>query len=103
VARVMAYVDGFNLYHGLRARFQHRYLWLDLAELVRRLRPRDTIVAVRYFTYLSALEAHSGRLLDIVHGRYQAKQQECWGCGAMAIGAPNVPPRDRRRRRREVV
>jgi uncharacterized LabA/DUF88 family protein len=100
VARVIAYLDGFNLYHGLRARFQHRYLWLDLAELVRRLRPRDTIVAVRYFTalvrndplaearqqvYLSALEAHSGPLLDIVHGRYQAKHQECRGCGATWI------------------
>jgi uncharacterized LabA/DUF88 family protein len=100
VARVIAYVDGFNLYHGLRARFQHRYLWLDLAELVRRLRPRDSIVAVRYFTalvrndplaearqqvYLSALEAHCGQPLDIVHGRYQAKQQECRSCGATWI------------------
>jgi uncharacterized LabA/DUF88 family protein len=100
VARVIAYVDGFNLYHGIRARFQHRYLWLDLAELVRRLRPRDAIVAVRYFTalvrndplaearqqvYLSVLQAHSGPVLDIVHGRYQAKHQECRGCGATWI------------------
>jgi hypothetical protein len=50
VARVIAYVDGFNLYHGLRERFRHRYLWLDLHRLVQRLRPGDTIVAVRYFT-----------------------------------------------------
>jgi hypothetical protein len=86
-----------NLYHGLRARFQHGYLWLDLAEVVRRLRPRDNIVAVRYFTtlvrndppaearqqaYLAALETHSSPLLNIVHGRYQAKYQECRGCGA---------------------
>jgi uncharacterized LabA/DUF88 family protein len=98
--RVIAYVDGFNLYHGLRARFQHRYLWLDLVGLVRRLRPRDTIVAVRYFTalvrnqpqaearqqvYLAALGAHSGPLLGIVQGRYQAKQQECRGCGVRWI------------------
>jgi len=100
LARVIAYVDEFNLYHGLRARFQHRYLWLDLAELVRRLRPHDTIVAVRYFTalvrndplaearqqlYLSTLAAHSGPLLNIVHGRFQAKHQECRGCGAAWI------------------
>lgn len=74
-ADVIAYIDGFNLYHGLRDRYQHRYLWLDLTKLVRHLRPRDSIVAVRYFTavvrndpsaqarqqaYLSALQAHDG-------------------------------------------
>ncbi len=97
VADVIAYIDGFNLYHGLRDRYQHRYLWLDLTKLVRHLRPRDSIVAVRYFTavvrndppaqarqqaYLSALQAHDGSCLQIVHGRYQAKQQACRGCGA---------------------
>jgi len=25
VARVIAYVDGFNLYHGIRERFRRRY------------------------------------------------------------------------------
>ena len=97
MARVIAYIDGFNLYHGLRARFQHRYLWLDLHALVERLRPRDTIVAVRYFTahvrndpsalarqqnYLAALRAHCGSTLKIVLGRYQAKQRTCKQCGA---------------------
>ncbi len=28
--RVKAYVDGFNLYHGLKARHGRKYLWLDL-------------------------------------------------------------------------
>jgi uncharacterized LabA/DUF88 family protein len=97
VADVIAYIDGFNLYHGLRDRYRHRYLWLDLVQLVRRLRPHDSIVAVRYFTavvrndppaqarqqaYLNALRAHSGSCLQIVHGRYQAKQQACRSCGA---------------------
>src|SRR5712691_2867370 len=50
VATVIAYVDGFNLYHGLRDKYRRRYLWLDLEHLVRRLRPNDQIVAVRYFT-----------------------------------------------------
>lgn len=95
--RVIAYVDGFNLYHGLRERFRHRYLWLDLHRLAQRLRPRDTIVAVRYFTaavrndppalarqqaYLAALRAHCGPTLEIVLGRYQAKQRTCKQCGA---------------------
>lgn len=97
MATVTAYIDGFNLYHGLRARYQHRYLWLDLPALVRRLRPRDTITAVRYFTamvrddppaearqraYLAALAAHNGPELQIIQGRYQAKSQQCRTCGA---------------------
>ena len=52
MATVIAYVDGFNLYHGLRDKYRRRYLWLDLEHLVRRLRPQDRIVAVRYFTAL---------------------------------------------------
>jgi hypothetical protein len=97
VATVIAYVDGFNLYHGLRDRYGHRYLWLDLPRLVARLRPQDTIVAVKYFTapvrndaaaqarqqtYLSALRAHSGPTLQVVNGRFQTKSLVCRGCGA---------------------
>jgi len=96
MATVMAYVDGFNLYHGLRSKYGKRYYWLDLPELIRRLRPNDTIVGVRYFTaairndpagearqrvYLGALAAHSGSDLEIVMGRYQAKQLSCRSCG----------------------
>jgi hypothetical protein len=97
VARVIAYVDGFNLYHGLRERYQHRYLWLDLMKLAQRLRPNDAITTVRYFTasvpndphaqarqqmYLHALAAHCGPSLEITLGRYQSKQRSCRGCGA---------------------
>ena len=97
MADVIAYIDGFNLYHGLRDRYRHRYLWLDLVQLVRHLRPHDSVLAVRYLTavvrndppaqarqqaYLDALRAHSGSCLQIVHGRYQAKQQACRRCGA---------------------
>lgn len=106
MATVTAYIDGFNLYHGLRARYQHRYLWLDLPALVRRLRPRDTITAVRYFTamvrddppaearqraYLAALAAHNGPELQIIHGRYQAKTTSA---------APAAPPGPATRRKR---
>lgn len=100
MASVIAYVDGFNLYHGLRERYQHRYLWLDLTKLVGRLRPSDTIVAVRYFTaavrndpeaearqhtYLDALKAHCGNSLEVTLGRYQAKRRTCRSCGAAWI------------------
>ncbi|HEX4254964.1 MAG TPA: hypothetical protein VH089_07750 [Streptosporangiaceae bacterium] len=87
MATVIAYVDGFNLYHGLHHKYGRRYLWLDLARLVQRMRPGDQILAVRYFTaeirdnpealarqrtYLSALGAHS-REVQVVLGRYQTK------------------------------
>ncbi len=95
MATVIAYVDGFNLYHGLRDRYGRRYLWLDLEHLVRRMRPKDRIVAVRYFTalvrddpaslarqraYLGALSAHSGAV-EIILGRYQQKTVSCRECG----------------------
>jgi hypothetical protein len=96
VATVIAYVDGFNLYHGLHDKYRRRYLWLDLECLVQRLRPNDHIVAVRYFTalvrdeptalahqhtYLDALSAHSGGLVQVVLGRYQSKSMNCRQCG----------------------
>jgi uncharacterized LabA/DUF88 family protein len=96
VASVIAYIDGFNLYHGLHDKYGRRYLWLDLVLLVQRLRPKDDIVAVRYFTahvlddpaalvrqrtYLDALKAHRGDAIDIVLGRYQSKTRTCRHCG----------------------
>jgi hypothetical protein len=96
VATVIAYVDGFNLYHGLHDKYGRRYLWLDLGRLVQRLRPSDHVVAVRYFTalvrddasalvrqrtYLDALSVHSGGSVEVVLGRYQSKTVSCRQCG----------------------
>jgi hypothetical protein len=96
VERVKAYVDGFNLYHGLKARHGRKYLWLDLHALaVRLLKPSQHLVAVEYFTarvrnqpeseqrqtaYLDALAAHCP-LVKVVQGRFQEKTHECWSCG----------------------
>jgi RNase P subunit RPR2 len=95
MATVIAYVDGFNLYHGLRQGYGRRYLWLDLQHLVQRVRPHDQILAIRYFTaevkddpdglarqraYLAALNAHSTKV-EIVLGRYQTKKMTCRQCG----------------------
>ncbi len=100
VERVAAYVDGFNLYFGIRSRGR-RYLWLDLEALIRRLlRADQQLVAVRYFTasvrndppaeqrqqiYLNALQAHS-TLLSISLGRFQQKTRDCRSCGATWLG-----------------
>ncbi|MFN8637408.1 MAG: NYN domain-containing protein [Chloroflexota bacterium] len=52
--RVNVYVDGFNLYFGLK-RYERQgklYKWLDLEALSRHELPNDTVHRVRYFTAL---------------------------------------------------
>jgi uncharacterized LabA/DUF88 family protein len=93
--KVAAYIDGFNLYHGIR-QGGRRHLWLDLEGLVQSLlKPHQQLVAVRYFTapvrddppatarqqlYWNALELH-GSLLQIRMGRFQRKSRRCFSCG----------------------
>ena len=45
--RIVVYVDGFNLYYGIR---KLGCKWLDLSALSRRVLPHDDVVAIRYFT-----------------------------------------------------
>jgi hypothetical protein len=77
LTRVAAYIDGFNLYHGLRSKHGRKYLWLDFELVVTRLlKPYQELTVVRYFTasvrddapalarrssYLGALAAHAPR------------------------------------------
>ncbi|MEU8949692.1 NYN domain-containing protein [Streptomyces sp. NPDC048489] len=97
MSELIVYVDGFNLYHGLHEKYGRRFLWLDLEKLARTLRPRDQLVKVKYFTasvmndpgalsrqdaYLQALPARSGDTVEIIKGRYQAKQKTCRQCGS---------------------
>lgn len=49
--RVIGYIDGFNLYHGLKDAYRSRYLWLDLEAMCRSvLQPDQALVGVKYFT-----------------------------------------------------
>jgi hypothetical protein len=97
VATVIAYIDGYNLYHGLKDKFGGRYLWLDPVKLVSRIRPRDTLLEVGYFTakirndahaesrqqsHLGAMSATGGSCLKITFGRYQEKSLTCRRCGS---------------------
>jgi len=95
--RAKVYVDGFNLYFGLRARGWKRYYWLDIHRLSQRfLRAGQSLVAVDYFTadipgppakhrrqqtYLDALSHHTP--IAIVRGRYLMKERQCRSCGAV--------------------
>ena len=97
--RVAVYVDGLNLYHGLKSRGWRRYYWLNLRRLAERLlRPGQSLVMVRYFTarflprlddpdqplrqdtYLKALETLPD--LTIQHGYHLPKTGTCRRCGA---------------------
>jgi uncharacterized LabA/DUF88 family protein len=94
--RLAIYVDGFNLYHGLHAKWRRSYLWLDLGALGRAIRPRSKLVTIKYFTapvlnepralsrqsnYQAALTAQNPGLIEIIQGRYQTKPKTCRGCG----------------------
>ncbi|MFI1969978.1 hypothetical protein BLA24_18145 [Streptomyces cinnamoneus] len=93
---LIVYVDGYNLFHGLRHKFlDDRYQWLDLVSLAQRLRPRDNLIKVNYYTaplqgassavrrqqdYLGALRAVGGKVLAVHEARYQPKTITC-KCG----------------------
>ena len=95
--RVKVYVDGFNLYHGMRQKHGRRYHWLDLEALVLSLlRPRQQLVGIDYFTarvrgqpdseqrqttYLDALASHCGHV-RVIEGRFQEKTRKCRACRA---------------------
>ena len=98
--RVAVYVDGFNLYYGLKAKRWGRYYWLDLVRLAENLlRPGQQLAAVRYFTalvfpkfddpdkplrqnvYLEALATLPA--LRVHMGYHVAKRLRCPSCGAV--------------------
>ena len=92
--RVIAYIDGFNLYYGIRSKRWRRYYWLDVQKLARSLLKRDQeLVLTKYFTarvsyppdkylrqktYLEALETLSG--VRVLFGRYQLNPTKCRKC-----------------------
>ena len=96
-ARVVVYVDGFNLYFGLKSRGYKRYYWLDVSLMASHfLRPDQALVGVNYFTaditdpphkrrrqqtLLDALETHTPT--KIIRGRYLTKHRQCRQCGSV--------------------
>ena len=95
--QVVAYIDGLNLYYGLRGSEWQRYYWLDVRRLVENLlKPDQTLGEVHYFTtralhgankkarqnaYLDALETLPN--LRVHHGYYVNKDRRCPNCGAL--------------------
>jgi hypothetical protein len=49
--RVIAYVDGHNLYYGLRSKGWKRFYWLNIQSLASQfLKPHQNLVMTKYFT-----------------------------------------------------
>lgn len=97
--KVIAYVDGFNLYFGLRDKGWRKYYWLDLVTLVQSLlKPDQVYTETHYFTsrirvagnnssdtkrqsiYLDALATLPS--LTTHEGHYLQKNMKCHTCGA---------------------
>ena len=93
--RVIAYIDGFNLYFGLREKGWRRFYWLNVQLLVQNLlKFNQELVMTKYFTsriigspdkkkrqstFIEALETLPN--LEIFYGKYQLNPRECLHCG----------------------
>ena len=94
--RVAVFVDGFNLYHALKALREEHLKWLSLRKLseVFAPAPQFTIDHIFYFSayatwlpdalirhrkYISALEAEG---IAVVLGNFKKKDRKCFACNA---------------------
>lgn len=93
--RIITYIDGYNLYYGLRDKGWQRFYWLNPRALaLNLLKPWQTLAATKYFTtkvgnppekvrqqttYLEALETLPD--FQITYGHYLAETITCRNCG----------------------
>jgi uncharacterized LabA/DUF88 family protein len=99
INRIAVYVDGFNLYFGLRSKGWRDCYWLNPFEMANRLLlPGQTLQSVKYFTarvsvrgtstkhirqnaFLEAIE--STPCTQVIYGQYLEKQRQCRFCKAV--------------------
>jgi uncharacterized LabA/DUF88 family protein len=110
--RVITYIDGYNLYFGLREKIHvkdpqgnepnlawRRYLWLDVVKLSESLlRPGQVLLRTKYFTsrvrgnpesekrqslFLEATFALPN--IKVYFGAFQPDKRRCESCGAVAL------------------
>lgn len=97
--RVITYIDGFNLYFGLKTAGWKHYYWLNPRQIgLELLKADQTLVKTRYFTarvspdpadpdnakrqstYLDVVACEPDTA--IVYGHYLSKPRRCFSCGA---------------------
>lgn len=92
--RVFFYIDGFNLYYGIKKTKKQYLKWLDIEKLAAKLiRGGANLVAIKYFTariegnkpttqrqktYLNALSI--SEKITITYGHFLAKERTCRKC-----------------------
>lgn len=93
--RVIAYIDGFNLYFGLREKGWKKYYWLNVRQVaLQLLKPHQILTATKYFTsiisgppdkqrrqatFLEALATLPD--FHLYHGHYLTDSVTCKRCG----------------------
>jgi uncharacterized LabA/DUF88 family protein len=93
--RVIAYVDGYNLYHGLREKGWKWFYWLNIQAMVQNLlKPNQELVSTKYFTtvvkrppdkrnrqavFLEALQTLSD--FNMFYGHWLSNPVTCRKCG----------------------
>ena len=98
--KVVCYVDGFNLYHGLRSKGWKKRYWLDLWALANRyLLSNQKLTKLMYCTarvkqdvegltrqlaYIDVLCAYCERI-QVVYGNCLVKKVRCPDCGAKRL------------------
>lgn len=94
--RVIAYIDGLNLYFGLKEKGWKRFYWLNVQKMVLGLlKPGQELVKTKYFSsivkepqdkrkrqqaFLEALETLGD--MEIQYGHFLSDQITCFKCGA---------------------
>jgi len=95
VQKVTAYVDGFNLYYGLRSKNWKQFYWLNIQQMVQyMLKPGQLLVNTNYFTaivnrppekhkrqstFLEALRTLGD--FQIYYGHFLSNTVVCKNCG----------------------
>jgi len=100
--RVIVYIDGFNLYFGLKSKNWKRLYWLNLQKLAQNLLSVDQVLKrTKYFTSRISLPPDKAKRqsifiealmtlpdFDIYFGHYQANTITCYRCQNI-ISKPN--------------
>lgn len=115
--KTIVYIDGFNLYYGMKSRKWEKYLWLDLAKFSDAINPPNhKVVVTNYFTsrikglddpekpkrqsmFLDAVETLKPAV-EPIFGTYQAFQSHCKYCNNYVTcphcNKPHVKPNEKK-------
>ena len=95
--RVITYVDGYNLYYGLRHKGWRRFYWLNIRKMASALlRPQQQLIETKYFTTIVEEPTDKNRrqiaFLDalqtlpdfkIYYGHFLSDAFACSRCGSV--------------------